>query len=374
MSIKRTFPHFNIQDSGAYKYHNSYTPAHWNWRYDGGFYDPLWNPAWDTMSDLDYSISEIFANSELVPDLSDLGAGAYARLRPSPERAGLAVAMAEAKDLPRMLQQTAGSFANYYRTIGGNSRSLPMAPKKVSEDFLNAQFGWIPFLKDIRDLDSAYRNSKIHMAQISRDNGKWVRRRRADKVLETETVVYSRDDIAGCSPVGFALMTNMTVGPKSYTVKLQDYTEVWYEGVFKYYRPEFDANIPSSHEGWAAINRHMTVYGAHINPVVIWKATPWSWLGDWFTNAGDAIQRAQDWATDSMVSKYMYLMHHRRRRFELNSRFTTADGQLHSLYWYREADIKRRQQASSSFSFVLSGGLSPRQIAILAALGISRTP
>jgi hypothetical protein len=97
-------------------------------------------------------------------------------------------------------------------------------------------------------------------------------------------------------------------------------------------------------------------------------------VGDWFSNAGDVVQAAQEWATDSMVSKYMSLMHHRRRRFELKSEFSTCDGQLHKLIWYREADIKRRQAAGSPFDFVLSGSLSPRQLAILIALGISRTP
>jgi hypothetical protein len=186
--------------------------------------------------------------------------------------------------------------------------------------------------------------------------------------------VYERTDIAGCSPVNFWWASNMTVGPVHYTVTLQEIIDVWYEGVFKYYRPEFTDQAASDYPIWSGVNRQMTLYGAHINPVVIWRATPWTWLADWFGNAGDIIQYGQDLATDSMVSKYMYLMHHHRRRFELKSEFTTSDGVAHQCIWYREADIKRREKAGSPFNFVLSGDLTPRQIAILAALGISRTP
>jgi hypothetical protein len=373
-SIKATFPNFTVQGAGSYKFHNSYLPAAWNWRYDGGFYDPMWNLAWDSLSDTQYSVSEIIANTMLTPDLSSLGSGAYARLRPSPERAGLGVMLAEARDIPRMLSSTAGTFANRWKEIGGNTRNVRMAPKRAADAFINEQFGWVPFLSDISRMSSVYDETAKHMSQIKHDNARWVRRRRVDKSIESETVIYSRTDITGCQPSGGGYTTNMIIGPKSYTVTLQDYTDVWYEGVFKYYRPEFDDSNEASKGLMGAVSRQMTMYGAHINPVVIWRATPWTWLGDWFSNAGDVVQAAQDWATDSMVSKYMYLMHHRRRRFELKSEFSTCDGQLHKLIWYREADIKRRQAAGSPFDFVLSGSLSPRQLAILIALGISRTP
>lgn len=374
-SIKGNIPLLEVKDSGKYRFHNDYQPASWDWEWRGGFYDPVWYPVWDYLADVEYSPSALNNNPALVPDLSAIGAGAYAKLRPRVEQANLAVSIAEARDLPRMLKSTAKTFHNSWKTLGGDLSKNPMAPKAAADSFLNHQFGWVPFLKDMHDMHRVYNNSVKYAAQIKRDNAQWVKRFRSDQILETNNVIGYDTSVHGCQPSGLAYTWNMINHdlPKLYTCTIQDITEVWYEGVFKYYRPEFDDSVPSSNSMYGDISRQMTLYGAHVNPTVIWKATPWTWLIDWFSNAGDAIQRAQDWATDSVVSKYMYLMHHRRRRFDVRSQFTTkTDNGKHDLHWYRSADIKRREVAGSSFSFVLSGDLSARQIAILGAVGLSR--
>lgn len=373
-NITVEFPHFTSQDSGAYMT-DVFVGGSWRYRYDGGFSDPLWIAALDEVSDSQYfSIMIDSINASILPDLASLGSAAYARLRPSQERAGVGVALAEARDLPRMLSSTAKAFHESWQALGGSLTSPKMAPKKVANDFLNVQFGWIPFLSDLSRMDATWHDAHKYMSQIKRDNNKWVRRHRADKVIENETLLYSRTDIAGVTPANGGNFYGIMVPPYLYTIKLQELTEVWYEGVFKYYRPEYDDSIPGYDSGYGQLQRLRTLFGARISPTVIWRATPWSWAADWFTNAGDVIQRAEDWATDSLVSKYMYLMHHRRRRFELRSQFSTSDGRSHDIVWYRSADVKRRESADSHFSFSLSGALTPRQIAILAALGLSRKP
>jgi len=382
-SVEIVQPQYTVQGTGSYWSNTWYNqPNHQKYRWDGGFYNPSFPPALDTTSEATYEALGTVYNT-LFPDLNSIGSGAYARLRPQLAKAGLGQAIAEMRDLPRMLQTSAKGFHsawNSIRSIAGSSqkgttarRYGRMAPKSASNHFINHQFGWVPFLKDVQDVYSVYQNARQLKSQISRDNNRWVRRRRVDRHIESKTLVHERFDIPGVQPTG-AFFTIYDVSSYHYTIHKVTSTDVWYEGEWKYYRPEFDWDSGKAKGLVSALKREMAIYGADLNPTLVWKVTPWSWLADWFTNAGDAIQRAQDWATDSLVSKYMYLMHHTQTYWELRSQFKTIDGQSHDYVWYRSCDIKRRQAADNPFSFSLSGGnLSARQIAILGALGIART-
>lgn len=374
-SVKIQRPGHILQDSGWYRTGIWYNqPANLEFVYEGGFYDPEWIPSWDSVPESEYN-SLGSSYSTLFPDLSALGAGAYAKLRPQIEQVSVAVALAESRDIPKMLKTTSQGFHSIWRTLGGSLKHNPMRPKKAADHFLNHQFGWVPFLSDMSKIYKTYQDTARLKSQISRDNGREVRRKRVDRKLESESVIYTRSDYPGCQPAGYPFYGMYQPGaPIKYTVTLKEFTDVWYEGVFRYYRPEFDRSLEGYDSKYTEVRRQMALYGLNVNPSTIWAATPWTWLIDWFTNAREVIQRAEDWATDQVVSKYMYLMHRRQRIFEMKSQFTTKDGKYHELYWYRSADIKRRQPASSSFGFSLSpSSLTGRQIAILGALGISRT-
>lgn len=371
--VKLLFPWFQAQGIGSYWSNVFSGGGSFRHRYDGGFSDPLWFAALDELNIATYyDINILTPNSTLLPDLSSLGAKAYARLRPDPQKANIGLTLAEMRELPRMLKGSAKSFHDTWKLVGGDMRSVKMRPKLAADNFLLYQFGWKPFLKDMASIMDAVENSNAHFAQIKRDNGQWIRRRRADKRIESEELIYERTDIAGVNPANAGNLDGIYSGPYSYTIKLQEYTDVWYEGVFKYYRPAFDDSTSLAKSPLGAMHRNLTLYGAYVSPSVIYKATPWSWCIDWFSNVGDVMQRAEDWATDSMVSKYMYLMHRHRRRFRCESRFVTSDGSVKTLLWDRDCVVKRRQGGNNWFTFKPVGNLTPRQLAILAALGISR--
>jgi hypothetical protein len=373
-------PKWNVQGAGSFLCNSWYNqPSGWKYMYQGGFYNPLWIPSLDPHSDAVYNALGTVYN-DLYPDLDSLGSQAYARLRPQLARAGLGQALVEMREVPHMLKTSAKGFHEIWRQIasfkqrGSTKRAARMLPKGAGNQFLNIQFGWVPFLKDLQDTLSVYQNARQLKSQISRDNGRWIKRRRVDKLIESRDVVYTRTDIPGVQPTGNPGFDFYDTSSYLYTITKVETTNVWYEGSWKYYRPEFDWDSDMSKGPIAALQREMAIYGADINPTLIWKVTPWSWLADWFTNAGDAVQRAQDWGTDSMVSKYMYLMHHKTYGFELNSMFRTSNGQGRNMTWYRTASTKRRQNASTPFSFGPAGGdLTPRRLAILAALGLSRS-
>lgn len=369
-------PHYDVRDVG--KYDTSVTlPLNRHRRYDGGFVDPYIPGNIETLLESDYfTLQEETINATLMPNLDSLGAAAYSKLRPKLEHAGIAVALAEAKDVPRMLQSSSRSFSDIWKGMKGDLSSNVMQPKKVANEFVNQEFGWFPFVRDMSSFNETFQHARLYMDRISDRNNKWTRRYRREENVEAETLLYTRTDISGCQPAGAGNFIGMDVpSSRLYTIKLQELTEVWYEGTFKYYRPEFDKGLASYYTKWGNAQRLMTLYGAAVNPVVLWKITPWSWAADWYSNAGNCIQAIQDAGTNAFVTKYMYLMHHYRRRLECRSRFTTSDGQSHDIIWYRSADIKRRRKAGSPFAFSLGGsGLSATQIAILAALGIGRLP
>lgn len=366
--IKIINPLHTVLGTGIYEFHNSYLPEGWNWRYRGGFIDPL------RPSGIEYpkgNYLDVLNDPSEYPDLSSLGAQAYARLRPSISTANVGEDIAEMRELTPMLKQTAAHFSSQWKSMGGNMQNVKMLPKKVANDFLLYQFGWKPFLSDMAKIIDAYHHDSRYMQQRYADNNKWVRRRRVNPEITSDELVYQRTDITGVQPEG-GMFSGIAVGPKLFTIRRQTYVNVWYEGVFRVYIRAFDrAQSDSSIFSLDELHRQMNKYGAYVSPAVLYRTTPWTWLGDWFTNAGDLIQEAQDVITNQVVSKYMYLMHHTRNRLEFRSKFTTADGQLVDIAWYRENDIKRRLKAGTNFDFGLSS-LNARQIAILAALGLSR--
>jgi hypothetical protein len=53
--------------------------------------------------------------------------------------------------------------------------------------------------------------------------------------------------------------------------------------------------------------------GLDVTPAYVWNALPWSWLIDWFTNAGDCIQNLDSGVADRCFADCFYGMAHRYR-------------------------------------------------------------
>lgn len=315
------------------------------------------------------------ANVSAFPNLSPWGPRAYARLRPQLEKAGMSVFLAEARDIPRMLRTTAKGFHDIWKGLGGKSHSSwSQQPKKVADHFLNNQFGWVPFVNDLVKFNDVVTNSQKYIDQLEKDNNQWVRRTRTMAHTEESVKVDSVLGL-GCEPVKFEMADFMpfgATGPR-WDVHVETTSLIWATGSFKYYRPEFDTSLPSHDSAWDTSQRYLTLLGARVNPSNVYKATPWTWLIDWFSNVGDNVDLANDIVQDSVVSKYMYVMQTRTvhcRSYHYVPWFSGP--RVHT--WDRFITTKQRQSASSSFGFDLSpDALTLRQIAILGALGVSRT-
>jgi hypothetical protein len=270
---------------------------------------------------------------------------------------------------------------NLWRSFGGGYSRVFMHPKSVADNFLNHQFGWVPFLSDIAQLYDVTRNSEKYLQELVAQNNTWVRKRR---ILESKTEnslvarLYGSGTEPGAGDFRFQSFYNQFTVDGIPTTAYCDITQelnttVWAVGSFKFYRPEFDVS-PDGLSDLTVIRRYLTLYGLRVNPTLVYKLTPWSWLVDWFSGFGKFIERLDDFVVDGIVSRYLYIMKTTDKLVTKTSVLNLKSGQR-VLQWKRNLTTKQRKVADSPYGFDQTwNNLSIRQWAILGAIGITRTP
>jgi hypothetical protein len=293
------------------------------------------------------------------------------------EEAGASVAIYELRDLAGMLKTSAAFFKGRWESLGGNRffKTMAGSPKEASDHFLNHQFGWVPFISDLQKMYAVWQQHNEILTRKAKENGIWIKRSRT--ISKSDSFVHSH---AGGS-IGipwrseFNAMCDAFPGTSDFYRMVQATsvnTRIWAQGEFTYYRPEFDINRSDYESNWQEANRLLTLFGARINPSVLWKVTPWTWLIDWFLGFGAWLDRLQSFGLDGVASKYMYVMQHSVQETQHIIDVNWKTG-VSTFSWSNIIDSKQREEADSPFSYSLPvGGLSPKQLAILAALGISR--
>lgn len=360
--------------------------------YEGGFVLPsavYWGGDWAS-SPLAYTT----ASNALLPDVAPYFDRAWRKAKPALEFASLYVALREAKDLNRMLSTTAKLNAlqyqktDAYKTVfddlgrsslvhtGARISTKKMGPPNVAEQFLNHQFGWAPFLKDLGQFYQTWVNADDHIRRITMENGQWVRKKvRVEKAKEHS--VISQTQMAPSSSYALPCFPASMPGyfftaPPYYDVVEDKTTTINAVGKFRFYRPEFDITLPDYTSAWNQVMRYVKIYGLSVNPYHVWQATPWSWLVDWVSNVGAFVERLSDIATDHVAAAYFYITAKRVIKRRMNIHLPLAQG--HRILTFERTFIsKQRVAADSPYGFHLTwDALSPRRLAILAALGITR--
>lgn len=376
---------FGVQAIGSYVTNSAgyvVTPVgNGHIKYDGGFLPP---GDWPFFADTDMNQRRDLLSPSL-PDMGRLDTPAWDKTKPKLEQGGLFVAIAELKDIPKMFQTTAKAYKEAWELSHAlfaprnakTARQLFMAPKKAANHFLNHNFGWVPFVKDLSDFLSNLRDFREKIGILSQNNGKWIRRRSILENVFIDEVVpgWSGTGIHNVYPLNTQPANDTWVGtPKwEYRHKYQLYSTA--VGSFRYYVPYFDVYSPEW-GGLGSVRRQLMLHGLRVSPSNIYKAVPWSWLVDWLTPVGHDLQALQDAAFDNLVAKYLYSTTHVVHQLEFKQYvpFNSASGGPRTLTWTRTSSSKQRKGIDSPFGFGLSwDNLSPKQIAILVALGITRT-
>lgn len=377
--IKASNPWYYVQGNARY---SRVTGVH-EWFYEGGFVPTSFGSGQMSSMDLQY---ESLESSATPGDASGWGAEGWNKSRPKVETGNMAQAIWEAREAPQMLETTADFFQKSWKAVGGHPTKWGPkgavqefmslhGPKELSNQFLNNQFGWFPFLNDLLGLYKTQRDYERRLLQLMRDNGQYVKRRRfLRKQADAPTnLQYSSTPLVWPNMYSYLYDYEGPNFGHTYTY-VEQTDDIWFEGKFSYYIPAFDQSLYDQRPDLAALygaTQWATMNGFRFSPSLLWKITPWSWLADWFSNAGDVIANITASAEDNLHAKYAYIMRHMTKRAVNDTTLYTVNGNT-NLFWYQEIETKHRDVASP-YGFNLTwDDFSPTQLAILAALGLSR--
>ncbi len=286
-----------------------------------------------------------------------LGTTAIARCKPTNAVADLAVGLAELarEGFPHMV-----GLANAHQAGFAG---------KVGSEFLNYQFGIKPLLNDLKKFVFAYENRKKLYSHYKRDSGRLVRRRYSFP-LETSTNKLSEETSYG-NP---ATVTNFYSQKPDVRYYKMNWKKTWFSGAFRYYVPD-DTGNEEMDSFVRKYNELQSLYGAHLTLEVVWNLIPWSWLSDWFLNTGDLISNISDTMEDGLVLEYGYVMQTVKEIVEVSP---IRDGRFingHTFSIQPQVFVRETKQRleATPYGFGLTwDSFSPRQLAILAALGVTR--
>jgi hypothetical protein len=300
------------------------------------------------------------ANHSSNDKLDELGALAVDRCKPTNSPADVSTFLGELwrEGLPSLIGSTAWK---------SKSDSLR---KKGGSEYLNVQFGWMPIVREIRGFANAVRKADQVLAQYERDAGRLVRRTYRFPLEREQSESVWKPSVSARTP-----FMDGSTGTYAYPLgdailRRETRRETWFSGAFTYH-------LPSGYDSRKTMERialeAKVVFGATPSPETIWNLAPWSWAVDWFSNTGAVISNLQDYATSGLVMRYGYVMEKSTTKYTYT---LTKSGRnnprvgMQPLILVRETKVRRK---ANPFGFGLTwDGLSPFQMSIAAALGITR--
>lgn len=356
------------------------SPAHTNGTFRSG------NFTWDFAGSLIPLFTPSLPSSPSYPiplaDSSILAQGTlgWNRKKPTASKGGLGQAIAELHQLPRLpallqMKDAARLMHKEHRSRFSNmSRNKGDAFSYAGSEYLNWVFGWMPLINDIKDLAKNVKNLPVNIEQLARDNGRPVRRKgKVTKTSSTSTLVRTPSTALAFPSLDSRLIEAPMTAVKT-TVSSSDY---WFSGRFRYF-------IGPKGAQWALDKVHIPsredyqlgriLFG--IDPTdlhLYYELMPWSWLVDWVVPVGPIIDNFVNDHADNLVADYAYIMAHVSTNEQEVVSGKLVGGPPFSCSYTRISESKQRRYASPYGFGISLTGLSPARLAILAALGLSRS-
>ena len=238
--------------------------------------------------------------------------------------------------------------------------------RAAGSEYLSAQFGWLPLISDMKNTAQSVKDGNKIMENYRSASGTLVHREFAfDDIVSESSEVFSTG--SRCT-YGSVNVTSFNGTPADITKKRKTVIKRWFSGSFTY-----DAAHDSVQRCIEFSPEADKLFGLTLTPDVIWELTPWSWAIDWFSNVGNVISNATSLGLAGLVMKYGYIMEETSivDTYSMPSTgLKGVDGPPPDVVV--KSTTKRRREANP-FGFGVSwDGLSPTQLAITAALGITR--
>lgn len=242
-------------------------------------------------------------------------------------------------------------------------------------EYLNTQFGWLPIISDVKKLAFAVKNHHEILNDFVNGSKKVTRSGFAFPSVKTVTSFSQSNSLSISRAPGSTVNGNLFPQPLS-SVETTTLKDRWFEGAYSYYVPLM-ADGQSKFDQYAAYADKLL--GVELTPETLWNLAPWTWAIDWFGNAGDVIHNLTSLGLDGTVLRYGYIMDHQSMiSVQTDSvRVKPTVGTISvGTPCGRRMHIHERKlrYRASPFGFgVTFDGFSDRQVAIIAALGLSRT-
>ncbi len=243
--------------------------------------------------------------------------------------------------------------------------------KALSDAHLSVQFGWLPIKADIENYVKQVKNFDRILKEA--DASSQMRRIKVghswpedQETVTTEEAITTRIWSSG----------NDSGNPAKTFVSKTRKRRTWFEAEYIQF-PPVSSRQRSKFEEYA--HKADVLLGLQLTPEVVWNLSPWTWLVDWFTDAGDIVSMVSQSIFDGLVMSNGYVMSHHQLRTEAYRPGPVPYGPKPSVLLYSGGDrtitlyeTKKRFVSVPYFGFGSVGDLSNRQLSILAALGISR--
>lgn len=288
-------------------------------------------------------------SSKTNSELDSFGTTAIARTAPTNPAFDMATALAELHrdGIPAMV----GSSLFY--------RDATKLARSAGSEYLNVEFGWKPLLRDVQGFAASVKNS--HQILESYRKG-------SDKKIRVSYDMNSGDETRSYSGTGVLSSPTYTSGQG--TVSQTKRSRQWFAGAFRYHIPSSDTQVGKMKQ-WASMADHLL--GVKVTPETLWNIAPWSWAADWFGTTGDVLANVSNLGRDGLVLQYGYSMAHSVIDSRITATYTARYGQSTSCSRHMVKEYKQRRPATPYGFGINLESLSAKQVAIIAALGLSRT-
>ncbi len=305
-------------------------------------------------SDVDFYITPSSSDSVM----NGYGVTGVARAIPTNPLSGMGQFLGELRDLPK------APLLNLWRDKAHYFRNLK---KEIGNEYLNVQFGWVPFVNDLRSFAKTVKNHNQVIDDYARNSGHDVRRGATVSHTTTTTI----QDLGLANAAG---PFNVYMVSKKGRLKLTriDETRIWFRGAFTYYLPSDDTKLGKLKRYEALAHK---LFGLRLDPDLLWKLAPWSWAADWIGNVGDNVHNWSAFQNDGLVMRYGYIMEEKSSTFSYSLEdFVTSDGEHFNLNQVFRHSRRKRVRATP-YGFGLNPStFSAKQWSIIAALGLSKGP
>lgn len=289
-------------------------------------------------------------------DLDVLGAQGWNRFQPARPVADVGVMLGESRELPRLLRDSVRMLEKWAKD------SVTRHVSYLSNAYLCQQFGWLPLMRDLEKCHEAMQKTDSWMRRVRKYNGIW--EHRGGTIAQGETTRTDGSNVMIPGPTGYSVPPE---GVSYGDVRVTEGYRVWFSAWFKYFVNDFDS-------AFTQLRLRTRIWGLNNTPAIVWNLLPWSWLVDWFSNYGSNIENLVP--IDGLVAKMACVMCHTwtRRTVFVRQRYVEPDGSIQTIEAQNFARIEsKRRGVASPFGFGLTpGNFTGRQLAILAALGLTR--